>query len=106
MEDKNGNSREISWRETSSQETGNRERSSQEMNGRESDENPGADQENSVHCKKPDTNHEICVLCGKPTGILRDRDISLRDCYVEGAGQLCRDCYFKVYGGSKRIGLQ
>lgn len=83
MEDKNGNSREISWRETRSSETGSRE----------SDE-------------KTDTDQEICVLCGKPAGIPRDRDISLRDCYVEGAGQLCRDCYFKVYGGPKGIGLQ
>lgn len=67
--------------------------SSREMSSREPDE-------------KPDTSQEFCVLCGKPTGIPKDRDIALRDCYVEGAGQLCRSCYFNVYGGTNVRGRQ
>lgn len=45
---------------------------------------------------------ERCVLCGKQTDVPRDLDISLRVGYVEGAGQLCRECYQRVYGGVRR----
>lgn len=40
---------------------------------------------------------ESCVLCGQITDVPVARDIQQRECYVEGAGQLCHDCYKKVY---------
>lgn len=41
---------------------------------------------------------EICVSCGKQTDIPREMDISERSFYIEGAGQLCKDCYYQLYG--------
>lgn len=41
---------------------------------------------------------EICVSCGKQTDIPREKHISERRFYIEGAGQLCRDCYYQLYG--------
>ena len=40
--------------------------------------------------------YEYCVLCGKKTEILRDTPIDKRECYVEGGGQLCRDCWCRI----------
>ena len=40
---------------------------------------------------------ERCVICGKPTEYRIDTPIDKRECYVEGAGQLCRECYFEIY---------
>lgn len=40
---------------------------------------------------------EKCVICGEDTGIPVDQDISLRTSYIEGAGQLCVDCYKDLY---------
>ena len=36
---------------------------------------------------------EKCVCCGIDTGVPRDLHISHRQCYIEGAGQLCANCY-------------
>ena len=38
---------------------------------------------------------ECCVICGKPTEYRIDMPIG--KCYVEGAGQLCRECFRKLY---------
>lgn len=46
---------------------------------------------------------EKCVICGRDTGIPVDQDISLRAFYVEGAGQLCQECYEDVYGQTYKI---
>ena len=43
---------------------------------------------------------EHCVLCGHPTGIHAESPVDRRDYYVEGAGQLCRECWQKLYGSS------
>lgn len=40
---------------------------------------------------------ERCVLCGKETDVPIDLPVDRRDCYVEGSGQLCRDCWRRVY---------
>ena len=40
---------------------------------------------------------ECCVICGKPTEYRIDTPIGKRECYVEGVGQLCRECYFEIY---------
>lgn len=38
-----------------------------------------------------------CVVCGKGSGVMRDVPIQNRERYINGSGQLCRDCYFKLY---------
>jgi len=43
---------------------------------------------------------EECVLCHKDTGI--PKDVPIDDprrlgCYVEGSGQLCKECYQDAY---------
>jgi hypothetical protein len=32
---------------------------------------------------------DLCVVCGKDTGISKDEPVYMRSFYVEGAGQLC-----------------
>lgn len=44
------------------------------------------------------SNYERCVLCGQTTDTPLSRPIDLRDYYVEGCGQLCRDCWQRVCG--------
>ena len=41
---------------------------------------------------------ERCAACGKKTYVSADMPIEMRSCYVEGAGQLCRDCWAEIYG--------
>lgn len=38
-----------------------------------------------------------CVLCGAETQYTKDTPIDLRSCYIEGAGQLCPECWKKIY---------
>lgn len=40
---------------------------------------------------------EKCVLCGKSTHANKSDDISKRNNYVSGCGQLCKKCYSDVY---------
>ena len=40
---------------------------------------------------------ENCVLCNKELNIRKDLDINQRLYYIEGAGQLCKDCYDSTY---------
>lgn len=40
---------------------------------------------------------ERCVLCGRQTEVLRESPIGERKYYVEAAGQLCEECYGRVY---------
>ena len=48
--------------------------------------------------KKLDALYERCVVCHKIIFVRRDIPTDRRDCYVEGAGQLCKRCYEKIYG--------
>tara|TARA_Y100000593_G_scaffold49908_1_gene94065 strand:+ start:21394 stop:21555 length:162 start_codon:yes stop_codon:yes gene_type:complete len=38
-----------------------------------------------------------CVACDAPTIYSELDHVDMRLCYVEGAGQLCMDCYQKIY---------
>jgi recombinational DNA repair protein (RecF pathway) len=38
-----------------------------------------------------------CVLCGKETEYDKNTHIDFRDYYVEGAGQLCEECWERIY---------
>jgi len=43
------------------------------------------------------TEYEKCVSCGDTTEEKRETNINHRDHYVEGAGQLCKDCWVELY---------
>ena len=38
-----------------------------------------------------------CVVCDKDTPYNKEVNIDMRACYVEGAGQLCQNCWIDVY---------
>lgn len=38
-----------------------------------------------------------CVLCKCVTKYSIDTPVQCRTCYIQGAGQLCKECYKKVY---------
>jgi hypothetical protein len=39
--------------------------------------------------------NEICILCGKETTVDINTHVDYRTGYIEGAGQLCTECYLK-----------
>ena len=41
---------------------------------------------------------ERCVLCGTTTPYVMKQSIHERLYYIEGAGQLCEDCHYRIYG--------
>jgi hypothetical protein len=40
---------------------------------------------------------EKCVSCGRETGYSINDHVDSRKSYVEGAGQLCSQCFIEVY---------
>ena len=52
---------------------------------------------NTSQIPNKDREYEKCANCNKQTDIPIDMHIDLRECYIEGAGQLCRECYFTIY---------
>lgn len=49
-----------------------------------------------IAAKKEDE-YEICVLCKKMTKVPFVQSIEQRNFYIEGAGQLCYNCYWDLY---------
>lgn len=47
--------------------------------------------------KKFDNKYETCVCCYKKIKIFKNEEIEFRPFYIEGAGQLCYDCYHELY---------
>jgi hypothetical protein len=43
------------------------------------------------------TNIEKCVSCGLNTGYSINDHVDSRKTYVDGAGQLCSECFIEVY---------
>ena len=41
--------------------------------------------------------YETCIMCSKETTTLKSTHIDFRTGYVEGAGQLCWECYMGKY---------
>ena len=39
--------------------------------------------------------YEDCILCNVKTTTLKTTHVDFRTGYIEGAGQLCRECYMK-----------
>jgi hypothetical protein len=54
----------------------------------------GHDMGGSYEIKHEDL-YEDCILCGVKTTTLKTTHIDFRTGYIEGAGQLCRECYMK-----------
>ncbi len=52
---------------------------------------------NASRSTQEDTKCERCVCCHRTVSILKDEDIDFRPFYIEGAGQLCYDCYHELY---------
>lgn len=63
-------------------------------NAREKEENEIQGEGSGRQCSE----FERCVCCGKATTILKTRDVNRRKEYIEGAGQLCRQCFYEIYG--------
>ena len=40
---------------------------------------------------------ELCIRCGKPTPYDINTPITVRRYFVEGAGQLCEECFYILY---------
>ncbi len=40
---------------------------------------------------------EKCVMCSSKTEYDIHTHIDLREYYIEGSGQMCRDCYLRIY---------
>ncbi len=41
--------------------------------------------------------NDKCVLCGKDSGMPENMPINERKNYVKGCGQLCEDCFRRLY---------
>lgn len=41
--------------------------------------------------------YETCVLCSIITDVAIDTHVNLRAEYVDGCGQVCKECYKNVY---------
>lgn len=40
---------------------------------------------------------EKCISCGRDTGISTKTHVDFRKNYIEGAGQLCAQCFIETY---------
>lgn len=45
-----------------------------------------------------DTEKDKCISCKKETEYEKETHIDYRNHYIEGVGQLCKDCYTSIYG--------
>lgn len=46
---------------------------------------------------------DLCIVCKKPTIYPKDKHIDHRLYYIEGAGQMCRECYEIIYNKNTKI---
>jgi len=44
-----------------------------------------------------------CVSCGVDSLYNKEEHIDFRICYIESAGQLCLDCYGKIYNSKPTL---
>lgn len=49
---------------------------------------------------------ERCAVCGKITEYTKDTPLSERFGYIDGGGQLCKDCYYELYIKKKSDGIE
>ncbi len=67
------------------------------MNG-----NRGKTEQKSERKTEQEAQWETCVCCHRKIRVVPDQPIEFRAFYIEGAGQLCYDCYQEIYGNRKR----
>lgn len=48
--------------------------------------------------------YEKCVVCHQVTNVLKTTPIEERELYIPSAGQLCFECYRKLYIDEEPIG--
>ena len=56
----------------------------------------------SLGGRSSDFEPETCVYCGKTVPVSKDTPITERKFYIEGAGQLCEQCFDEIYEKSYR----
>lgn len=44
------------------------------------------------------TDCDLCVYCGRDSGVKKETPVNRRAYYVLGSGQLCGKCYAEIYG--------
>lgn len=54
--------------------------------------------EKKIKKEEKNIKYEVCICCHKELRIPVDLEIDYRPFYIEGAGQICYDCYHKIYG--------
>ena len=42
-------------------------------------------------------NTDNCIHCNKDTGVPSSANVDFRKNYVDGAGQLCDECFVRIY---------
>lgn len=52
---------------------------------------------NASRSTQENKKYERCVCCHRTVSILKDEVIDFRPFYIEGAGQLCYDCFHELY---------
>ena len=50
--------------------------------------------------------NDICVRCGKETEYDINTPLEVQRWYVEGGGQLCEDCWYKLWPTQARETIQ
>lgn len=50
---------------------------------------------------KSTSDMDLCVYCRTKTEYRKDTPIKNRFGYIQGAGQLCRQCYMEIYSGEQ-----
>jgi len=43
-----------------------------------------------------ESSYETCVVCDKQTNVPVDLHVDYRNYYIDGAGQLCEECFFRL----------
>ena len=43
-----------------------------------------------------DDEFEKCVACGRKTKVKKSENVEIREHYIEGAGQLCHECFAEI----------
>ena len=45
---------------------------------------------------KNEIEYEVCISCGKVTDVPKTMVVQKRDNYIDGAGQVCRECGYRL----------
>ena len=48
---------------------------------------------------------EPCCSCNKELPYSKNKEVDSRGYYIQGAGDLCHECYNRIYGSDIHIGI-